>query len=206
MRVARLTFDIARPVPITTLTVTSSVRREGRSAAVIETAIEPYMRCSALLIRTLEDAAPPTGEQPPAFDAAVAKPFFAGAATVGYHTSMEVRFLDGAFTERGPATCWMRPRIPLVAGEPFSPLGRVLVAADSGNGVSNVLDIREHIFINPDLTVHLFRYPTGDWVCLKATTSIEGDGIGLADTALYDERGRIGRGVQSLFVNPRGRQ
>ncbi|GIH11541.1 hypothetical protein Rhe02_96080 [Rhizocola hellebori] len=203
MRIARLTFDIARPVPIAPLTVTSAVRREGRSVVVIEAAIEPHMRCSALLIRTLDDAAPAIAEPPPSFEEAVAKPFFAIRDSVGYHTSMEVRFLHGGFTERGPATCWMRPRIPLVEGEQFSPLGRVLVAADSGNGVSNVLDIREHVFVNPDLTVHLFRYPIGDWVCLQANTSIASDGIGLADTALYDGRGRIGRGVQSLFVNPR---
>jgi hypothetical protein len=206
MRVARLTFDIKRPVPIAPLTVTSSVLREGRSVVVIETTIESYMRCSALLIRTLEGAAPPIGDPPPAFDEAVTKPFFAIRDTVGYHTSMEVRFVQGGFTERGPATCWMRPRIPLVDAEPFTPLGRVLVAADSGNGVSNVLDIREHVFVNPDLTVHLSRYPAGEWVCLQAKTSIESDGIGLADTALYDEHGRIGRGVQSLFVNPRERQ
>jgi hypothetical protein len=205
MRIARLTYEISRPVPIAPLTVTSAVKREGRSVVLIEAAIEPYMWCNALLIRTMQEAAPATSEPPPAFDTAATKPFFATGATVGYHTSMEVRFAEGGFTERGPATAWMRPRIPLVDGEPFSPLGRVLVAADSGNGVSNVLDIREHIFVNPDLTVHLFRYPMGDWVCLKAVTSIDGDGIGLADTALYDERGRIGRGVQSLFVNPRGK-
>ena len=204
MRVTRLTFDINRPVPITQLTVTGSVRREGRSVMVVEAAIEPYIRCTALLIRTLEQAAPQIGaEPPPSFGDAVSKPFFSVEYGTGYHTAMEVRFTSGAFMERGPAQAWMRARIPLVDGEPFSPLCRVLVAADSGNGISNVLDFREHVFIIPDLTVHLSRYPVGDWVCLQASTSIEAEGIGLADTALFDQQGRIGRGVQSLFVNPR---
>jgi hypothetical protein len=41
MRVARLTFDIARPVPIAPLTVTTSMVREGRSVTVVQAAIEP---------------------------------------------------------------------------------------------------------------------------------------------------------------------
>jgi hypothetical protein len=38
---------------------------------------------------------------------------------------------------------------------------------------------------------------------MDATTRIEPDGIGLADTALYDERGPIGRGTQTLVVEQR---
>src|SRR5438046_1791967 len=86
---------------------------------------------------------------------------------------------------------------------PIAPLTvttRVLVAADSGNGVSNVLDFDRYLFVNADLTVHLLRYPAGEWVCLEAATSIDRAGIGLADTALHDEQGRIGRCAQSQFV------
>jgi hypothetical protein len=97
----------------------------------------------------------------------------------------------------------MRMRVPLVDEEEPSPLTRVLVAADSGNGVSSILDWRQHLFINPDLTVHLHRYPAGEWVCLDARTWIDPDGIGLAETALYDRTGAIGRAAQSLFVAPR---
>ncbi|MBD0281267.1 MAG: hypothetical protein ICV69_03615 [Thermoleophilaceae bacterium] len=41
----------------------------------------------------------------------------------------------------------------------------------------------------------------GEWVCLEATTYV--DGLGLADTALLDERSRIGRAAQTLLVRPR---
>src|SRR5690349_5943561 len=61
MRVARLTFDIARPVPIAPLTVTAGAVREGRRVMVVQAAIEPYMRCTALLIRTADDEAPQVG-------------------------------------------------------------------------------------------------------------------------------------------------
>jgi hypothetical protein len=171
---------------------------------VVEAAIEPYMRCTALLIRTAEDAAPQTGAAPSVrLEAAEEKPFFPTRYAVGYHTAMQVRFTAGSFLDPGPATAWLRMRMPLVDGEQPSPLTRVLIAADSGNGVSNVLDFDRYLFINADLTVHLLRYPAGQWVCLQADTSIDSAGIGLADTALHDEHGRIGRSAQSLFVAPR---
>jgi Thioesterase-like superfamily len=201
MRVARMTFDIARPVPIAVLTVTTSVVREGRRVMVVQAAIEPYMRCTALLVRTAEEAAPDIApDSPVRLDDAESKAFFPVPYPVGYHTAMEVRFAAGSFLEPGPATAWFRMRVPLVDGEQPSPLTRVLVAADSGNGISNVLDFDTYLFVNADLTVHLLRYPVGEWVCLRAGTSVDSAGIGLADTALYDERGRIGRSAQSLFV------
>ena len=61
-------------------------------------------------------------------------------------------------------------RQPLVAGEEPSPLQRVLVAADSGNGVSATLDWDRYLFINVDLTVHLHRPLDGEWVCLDSIT------------------------------------
>lgn len=79
----------------------------------------------------------------------------------------------------GPATAWSRMRHPLVAEEEeVTPLTRVLVVADSGNGLSSELDLTWH-FINPELTVHLHREPLGDWVC----------GAGLATTVLHDVDG-----------------
>src|SRR2546421_391483 len=138
-------------------------------------------------------------------DEAEGRPFFPVPWDVGYHTAMEVRFAAGSFLSRGPATAWLRMRVPLVEGEQPSPLTRVLVAADSGNGVSNVLDFDRYLFVNTDLSVHLLRYPTGEWVCLQAATSVDSAGIGLADTALHDDRGPIGRCAQSLFVSRRGR-
>ena len=116
---------------------------------------------------------------------------------------MDYRFLTGGFLEAGPATVWMRPRVALVAGEEVTPLQRVLVAADSGNGVSAALDWKRYLFINVDLTVHLHRMPEGEWVCLDAITLPEPDGVGMADSALFDERGPIGRAVQTLLVDER---
>jgi hypothetical protein len=210
MRVARLTFDIIRPVPVGRLTVSARVVHPGRSVAIVEAELVPdgeptAMRVTAMLIRTAAEVAPAVSyDGPPEFpDATGKQPFFPVPYDIGYHTAMEYRFTAGSFLDPGPATCWMRMRVPLVDEEEPSPLTRVLVAADSGNGVSSILDWRQHLFINPDLTVHLHRYPAGEWVCLDARTWIDPDGIGLAETALYDRTGAIGRAAQSLFVAPR---
>jgi hypothetical protein len=103
--------------------------------------------------------------------------------------------------ETGPATIWFRLRVPVVAGEPPSPLQRVAAAADFGNGLSTVLPRGQYLFINPDLSIHLHRHPVGEWVALEGESAAEDYGIGLAAVRLHDERGPIGRSVQSLLVD-----
>jgi hypothetical protein len=46
--------------------------------------------------------------------------------------------------------------------------------------------------------------PVSEWVCLDAITLPEPNGIGMADTALFDTEGPIGRAVQTLLVGTRG--
>jgi hypothetical protein len=130
-------------------------------------------------------------------------PFFATGQDVGYHTAMDYRFVEGAFTELGPAVVWLRMRQPLVEGEPASPLARVLVAADAGNGVSAALDYRRYVFINTELTVHLLREAAGEWICLDAVTRFGAPGLGLAESRLSDTGGQLGRTAQTLLVRPR---
>lgn len=209
-RLTRATFEILGPVPIATLTVSAEVVRPGRSVELIEGLMEhdgrPVLRARAWRMRTL---ALETGEgrpEPaavPGPDAASKQPFFATGQEVGYHTAMDTRFVYSGFTEPGPALAWMRMRVPLVEGEGPTPLQRVLVAADSGNGVSAPLDYRRWMFINADVSVSLRREPRGAWVGLEATTYVEDDGIGMSDTMLRDEHGMIGRATQSLLVGPR---
>jgi hypothetical protein len=43
----------------------------------------------------------------------------------------------------------------------------------------------------------------GEWICLDARTALGGNGCGIAESALYDESGLIGRATQSLVVRAR---
>ena len=115
---------------------------------------------------------------------------------------MEWRTARGAVGQ-GPVAAWLRMRHPLLPGLAPSPLQRTAIAADSGNGVSQVMDITKYTFINPDLTIYLHRPAEGEWVCLEAKTIAHPNGIGLAETNLHDLRGPIGRSTQSLLIDAR---
>ena len=97
----------------------------------------------------------------------------------------------------------MRQRVPLVPDVAPSPLERVLVAADSGSGVSAAIDHRLQSGINADLTVAVSRSLEGEWVGLDSTSTYEPSGIGLADTRICDPRGPVGRALQSLVLGER---
>ena len=150
--------------------------RPGRSVELVEGTMSaggrPVMRARAWRLRTVApmdfEPATPEPEQVAGPEEGREVPFFPTGIDVGYHTAMEVRFVHGAFTEPGPALAWMRMRVALVEGEEPEPLHRVLVAADSGNGVSSPLDYREWMFINADVSVTLRRQPDGEWVGLDA--------------------------------------
>jgi hypothetical protein len=217
-RVGRITFEILRGVPLAPLTVSARMVRPGRSVELLEGSLADargeVMRATAWRLRTAELDVPPSlaGPPPPAPPEAGrggGAPFFRregeddAGDDFGYHRAMESRFVAGSFQELGPATVWLRMRHPLLEGEEPSPLTRVLVAADSGNGVSASLDFADWVFINTDLTVHVHRHPAGEWVCLDSVTFATGDGVGLSDTALFDERGLIGRAAQTLLVDRR---
>ena len=210
-QIARVTFEIVRPIPIAALEARARIVRPGRSVELLEGELldeqgRELVRARAWRLRT--DAieltpAPEPAAPPPGPEHGEAMPFFLTGSDVGYHTATEWSFLSGAFRELGPAKVWTRSRVALVAGEELTPLQRVLVAADSGNGVSATLDFSRHRFVNVDLGVHLHRLPEGEWICLDARTRPEASGIGLADTALYDERGALGRALQTLLIERR---
>jgi hypothetical protein len=211
-QVGRVTCEILRSVPIAPLRVSARVVRPGRRVQLLEAELkdeagEPLMRASAWRIRTAPVEIPPeaiaVNEPPPGPEQGAEAEFFPTGQELGYHSAMECRFIAGGFVEVGPATVWLRMRQPLVVGEAPSPLQRVLVTADVGNGVSASLDYRRYLFINVDLTVHLERMPAGEWVCVDAVTLPQPNGVGTAESVLSDERGRIGRALQTLLIAQR---
>lgn len=127
---------------------------------------------------------------------------FERVGPLSFGGAMEIAPVRGAIDRVGGATVWFRLTVPLVAGEETSPLMRVAAAADFGNGVSAVVDWNAGwMFINPDLTIYLSRYPVSEWVAIDAETHASDRGVGFAEAALYDENGRIGRSVQSLLFD-----
>jgi len=214
MQVARLTLELLRPVPLAPLRLETAVPRPGRKVQLVEASVFAgdieVLRGRALRIRIADVAdadghAPIDDPLPPIPDATTPFAFDTQAESwEGFHnTAVDVRFVEGSWAAPGPAAAWFRLTVPVVAGEEISPLARVLAAADFGNGISRVLDSSQHLFINPDLTVHVARPPEGEWVAMRSSTTTTANGIGMAESALFDQRGRVGRAVQSLLVDPR---
>lgn len=208
-RVARVTFEVLRPVPITDLRITTEVVRPGSRIDLVDATLtgpdeQEFARARGWRMRVAEVNVPVTPSEAPPLGApgdGSRSPFFLDEDEPGYHLATDWRFHRGSFLEVGPAAAWCRLTTALVDDEEPSALERVLVAADSGNGISAVASPAEVLFVNTDLTVHLHRDPVGEWVGLDAQTSLEPTGTGLATSVLHDEQGPIGRALQTLFVD-----
>ena len=164
------------------------------------------VRARALRVRRAEssDAGPDGGAPPAGPDAGRPPSLKLPHRPMFTPDAVEIRFVAGSWGE-SPCAAWFRLRRPLVAGETPSFLQHLAAAGDFGNGISATLSWDDYLFINPDLTLYVEREPAGEWICLESETRIRADGIGLAESVLYDERGRVGRATQALLVAPRHR-
>lgn len=216
MEASRITIELLRPVRLRPLRLEARLVRPGKRVNLVEVSVRAdgdetvVARAVALGMRSADvdvggNVEPPY-EMPLAPDVGH-PPVAPGAMNSTYSTfygsAVEMQVVRGEFWEPGPATAWFRLIKPIVAGEEPSQLMRVCAAADFGNGISSVLPINQFLFINPDLTVYLHRPAIGEWICLEASTWPGNTGMGIAESALYDSAGRVGRSVQSLFIDRR---
>jgi hypothetical protein len=207
-RLARVSVDILRPVPVGELTARTRTLRPGKRVALLETVLAADGR-DVLVARGWRIAT--SGSTPviardgqvPELPAESRAPRFPGGYGEGYLAEIEWRFVSGNFEQPGPCQVWARPRLPLLPGEDLSPFCRALLVADSGSGVSMAIDPTRYIFINVDLTVTLHRDPVGEFLLLDAETTMSGNGTGLAETRLSDSAGVVGSCLQTLLVAAR---
>ncbi len=217
--ITRLTIELTRPVPVgTPLALSTVAERPGRKVSVVAASLSAdgieVAKVRALRVRRRHFALP---EHPLADPEMVGPPgegrhervsWAADGAAIAFHShSAEHRIVAGSWNDPGPIQLWIRLIVPIVPGETPTGVQRVAAAADFGNGVSSGIDYEQYLYINPDLTVHLAREPAGEWVGMSSHsvygTPTESSGAGFAESALHDELGRVGRSVQSLFVEPR---
>jgi hypothetical protein len=206
MAVARFTVEILKPVPLAAVTVAAHVERQGRrvqlASAVLCSEGEEVCRARAWRIRVADiDVGAHSSVLP--FDGPDRGAIFPPESEqpAFHRTGVQLSFVRGRFWDVGPATVWIRLLRPVVDAEPPSPLQRVMAAADFGNGVSSAFDFGSYVYVNVDLSAYLHRQPVGEWICLDAQSSVNGAGVGLADSALYDVNGPIGRSLQTLYID-----
>jgi hypothetical protein len=100
----------------------------------------------------------------------------------------------------GRAEVWSRVRLPLIEDQPLTGLQRLLITADSANGVSARLPFKEWLFVPTSLTVTIQRHPRGEWTFMRALTNLATDGIGTCHADLADSEGFLGTASQPLVV------
>src|SRR5262249_11668274 len=132
-----------------------------------------------------------------------------------------VRFLStsvrGVPSSRASTPAWPkvtccvrdRPRPGSICFARSSPARRTrrwctVSAADLAAGISAVVDLRTWSFVNPDLTIALWRVPQLPWILLAAETHVGDQGIGVARGLLSDHAGPFGA-CELALIFERGR-
>ena len=209
-RIARVTLEIPRPVPVGEIEVAVATRHTSSRTELLDAEISAAGR-TVMLARAWRVAASPADTPtlrpvpgPPPRPAAAPLPKMPGAHVGGYLSAMEWRFVDGGgFADPGPGSAWARQRIPLLPDVEATGLTRALTLADSSWAIGSELDYVRQLVINVDITVALHRDPVGEWLCLRSETAASPAGAGLAEGQLHDQTGDCGRVLQTLFVASR---
>jgi hypothetical protein len=211
MRIGRLSVDFLGPIPFREVVVEVSLIKPGRRVQLTEARMKVAGRV-AVTARAWHIA---TGTTPPASAQEQVKPppvpskqihqhFYPGLDDDwGYGRSIEWRFTRGGFDGLGAADVWTRVRLPLIDGVPLTGQDRVLIAADSANGLSLSLPMEQWLSIPPTMTATLLRPPVGEWVHMACRTHLTDDGLGLAHADMFDQHGFLGEVAQPLLLQSR---
>ena len=211
MRIARLSIDLMRPVPMRPLQCRAKIVRGGRRIQVVDAWLEDdgvaVARTSALRIRSdpslqqdsgfADDSPPPP--RPP-FDPKVR----ASRRKISYLPGWlrAVSYQKQGLAQPGEeGRCWVRLRRPLVSGEITKPVVGLAAISDFSSGVANALDLGRWVSPNADLSLHVLREPEGEWFCIEGRTDISNDGVGQSSARIYDDHGPCARGSASLLVD-----
>jgi Thioesterase-like superfamily len=206
MRIARITVDMHRRVPLGRLGVNAEVVREGkRLQVVVATVTDPdgveVARATALRFRLGAGPDAPTDPRLPPIET---PPF--GAERVHQRRSDDLNGFMGAMASHeggssDAATSWYRATRPVMSGEEPSPTVRLAWASDFTANSGNYLDLRRWSAINADLTITLGRAPQGEWTGVATRAWYAQDGIGHARADLFDRDGFVGTCTASLLVD-----
>ncbi|WP_153503338.1 thioesterase family protein [Cumulibacter manganitolerans] len=207
LRLARISVDFLGVIPRKPCVVRAEITRPGRRICRTEATmtVDDRVVAAASAWHIVTGAEPPArgvhDYRAPELPDEQPQRFFVGLTDWGYGEAIEWRFTHGSLDTPGPAAVWSRLRVPLVASRETSGLERLIVVADSANGLSNELPLGDWLFIPPTLTVTALRAPVGEWVFVDATTTLSADGLGLSTAQLADSQGLCGTAAQPLLVS-----
>lgn len=214
MRLARISVDLGRPVPMAGFAITTEVTRTGRATANTAASLidgEGKVRATAIGMHLAVAPEPMfeghldnSGAVTPRLADSEPGEFPVGRVThdqPGFRRAVEIRYPPGEDDTPGATTVWMRT-VPLLADEEMSPFQRISPLADCGNAFGRNAEPDQVQFVNTDLLIALHRDPVGEWMGSRATSAWQPSGSGLAAALLFDDEGPVGRALQTLLLRP----
>lgn len=207
MRLARFNFDILGLIPAGEFTLETTMLRPGKTIELLQTELiaqgRAVVRATAWRLATCDTTPVEAFEDAPFVPWEQAEPWD-GMSTWpgGFIRTLQGRVVPGH--RPGHGRVWLHSPIDMLDGVPSSPLVRLLGLVDSANGVAARVKPGPggYMFPNVDLSMHIYREPTGEWLGLETSVTFAGDGIGLTSSVLHDEQGSFGRAEQILTVRP----
>jgi len=203
LAMSRVAFDILGSIPAGVVEVAARILRPGRTIELLEAEMtfagRAVVRATAWRLATSDTSSIAGTELKPIPGPDSGVPFeMSSVWSGGFIRTLEVRTIG----QRAPgrSTVWLRPNVDVVAGCPTTGMVRIFGMIDAANGVAVRAEPGTVLFPNTDLTVHLFRRPTGEWLGLDTDVSFGADGIGLTASVLHDGSGPIGRSAQTLTL------
>ncbi len=216
IRLARLTVDLARPVPMAGFSIETEIVKAGRATGTTRATIVDADGVPRAVATGMHVMTSPVALFPAVLDnSGLETPRLAdsepGAFPIArllhdlpaFNRAVTQRYPRGEGPNPGSTTVWMRT-IALLPDEDPSPFQRICPLADCGNAFSRHAEPGQVQFINADLTVALHRDPVGEWLGSRTVSHWQPSGIGLADALLFDDDGPVGRALQTLLLRPAG--
>ena len=213
--VGRLTIELLRPVPLLPLELDVRTIRPGKKVQWIAVTVTAdgteVVRATALRVRTdpALRLAVPEPPRPRSLRRRRARrwsstsPIAAGAnsPSSGSGASSSCASPSARSAPSVPRRCGSGSSCPSSRARSRRPCSASRPRPTSATASAPCSTTARDSFINADLTISLHRLPEGEWVGIDSVTHASPDGVGTAESVLLDERGRLGRALQTLLMD-----
>lgn len=205
-QISRLSIDILGTLTLDDFDVSVDVVRPGRTVELLEATVvsrgREAVRARVWRLAACDSSAVAGGQPAPFPDPEQIEPWPLTSVWPGeYIQTLQARAVREP--EPGRAAAWLSSSATLLDNEDASPLAEYIALVDTTNGIAVRESPEKWLFPNLDLTIHLYRTPSGPWVGLDTTVVFGAEGHGLTSTVLHDVDGPVGRAEQSLTLRPR---
>ncbi|AWB83461.1 thioesterase family protein [Corynebacterium liangguodongii] len=198
-RLVRVSYDILGRLPLEEASVEAKTIRPGRKIELVEVTVHLAGR-AAIIARIWYLDALDTSDVETATQQTYPAPEeckdqgFSGMWEGGFIRQLVGRKVTGL--PEGTFFSWFTSETTMVDTDERIALAEYFSRIDIANGIAVHHSPTEWAFPNVDLTVHLYRYPSGRWNGLESTNVWGPDGAGLTSTILHDIDGPLGRAEQ----------